>query len=84
MTVRVGVIGAGSWTVASHLPNLARHEDVEFVGVARKGEDLLRKIADQYGFQVASEDYRDVLDAGVDAVIVASPSGFHAEHAFSF
>lgn len=83
MTVRVGVIGAGSWTVASHLPNLARHEDVEFVGVARKGEDLLRKIADQYGFQVASEDYRDVLDAGVDAVIVASPSGFHAEHALA-
>lgn len=81
--IRVGVIGAGSWTVASHLPNLARHEDVEFVGVARKGPELLQKIADQYGFQVASEDYRDVLDAGVDVAIIASPSGFHAEHALA-
>jgi len=69
--------------VASHLPNLARHEDVEFVGVSRKGPELLKRISDQYGFQVASEDYRDVLDAGVDAVIVASPSGFHAEHALA-
>jgi alpha-galactosidase/6-phospho-beta-glucosidase family protein len=25
--VRLGVIGAGSWAVASHLPNLVRHAD---------------------------------------------------------
>ena len=45
--VRVGVIGAGSWAVASHLPNLARHKDVEFVGVARKGVEILKKSQDQ-------------------------------------
>ena len=38
--LRLGVIGAGSWAVASHLPNFAkRREDVEFVGVARKGPE---------------------------------------------
>jgi predicted dehydrogenase len=79
--IRVGVIGAGSWTVASHLPNLARHDDVEFVAVARKGADLLTKIKHDYGFELASEDYQDVLDAGVDVCIVASPSGLHHEHA---
>ena len=80
--LRLGVIGAGSWAVASHLPNLANHRDeVEFVGVARKGPELLAKIRDQYGFQVASEDYRDVIDAGVDIVVVASPTGLHHEHA---
>lgn len=79
--VRVGVIGAGSWAVASHLPNLAAHKDVEFVGVARKGVELLNKIKDQYGFKVASENYQDVLDAGVDVVVVGSPTGFHHEHA---
>src|SRR5690349_16188862 len=80
--LRLGVIGAGSWAVASHLPNLAnRRDDVEFVGVARKGPELLQKIKDQYGFQVASEDYRDVIDAGVDIVVVASPTGLHHEHA---
>ncbi len=79
--VRVGVIGAGSWAVASHLPNLARHKDVEFVGVARKGVEILKKIQDQYGFAVASEDYQDVLNEGVDIVVVGSPTGFHHEHA---
>ena len=80
--LRLGVIGAGSWALASHLPNFAaRAADVEFVAVARKGEDALARIRDQYGFQVASEDYRDVLDAGVDICLVSSPTGFHHEHA---
>jgi predicted dehydrogenase len=79
--IRVGVIGAGSWTVASHLPNLARHDDVELVAVSRKGPELLEKIRADWGFAVASEDYRDVLDAGVDVCVVASPSGLHHEHA---
>jgi predicted dehydrogenase len=79
--VRLGVIGAGSWAVSSHLPNFARRDEVEFVGVARKGEEMLRKIRDDFGFEVASEDYRDVLDAGVDICLVASPSGLHHEHA---
>ena len=80
--LRLGVIGAGSWAVASHLPELAkRREDVEFVAVARKGPELLHKIQSDWGFEVASEDYRDVLDAGVDICLVASPSGLHHEQA---
>jgi predicted dehydrogenase len=80
--LRLGVIGAGSWTVASHLPNLARRAgDVEFVAVSRLGWPLLKKIRDQFGFAIASEDYRDVLNAGIDICVVASPSGLHHEHA---
>lgn len=51
------------------------------VGVARKGSDQLSKIRADWGFQVASEDYRDVLDAGIDVCVVASPPGLHHEHA---
>jgi predicted dehydrogenase len=80
--LRLGVIGAGSWAVASHLPNFAqRRDEVEFVAVARKGPELLRKIADDWGFRVASEDYRDVIDAGIDLCLVSSPTAFHHEHA---
>lgn len=80
--LRLGVIGAGSWAVASHFPNFAkRRDEVEFVGVSRKGPELLQKIKDDWGFQVASEDYRDVIDAGVDICLVASPHGLHYEHA---
>ena len=80
--LRLGVIGAGSWTIASHLPQLStRRDDVEFVAVARKGPELLKKIQSDWGFDVASEDYHDVLDAGVDICLVASPSGLHHEQA---
>src|SRR5437763_11215319 len=79
--LRLGVIGAGSWAVASHLPNLAkRRDEVEFVAVARKG-DLLQKVKDDWGFEVGSEDYRDVIAAGIDICVVASPTAFHYEHA---
>ncbi len=80
--LRLGVIGAGSWAIASHLPNFAkRTDDVEFVAVARKGRDLLEKVKTDWGFGVASEDYRDVIDAGIDICLVASPASFHYEHA---
>lgn len=80
--LRLGVIGAGSWAVASHLPNFAaRGEEVELVAVARKGPELLEKIRSDFGFQIGTEDYREVLDAGVDACLIASPSGLHFEHA---
>ncbi len=80
--LRLGVIGAGSWAVAAHLPALtALSEDLEFVGVCRRGGDALARIKERFGFRVASEDYRDVLDAGVDIVVVASPTALHYEHA---
>src|ERR671923_2484071 len=79
--LRLGVIGGGSGGVSSHLPNSARRDDVELVAVARKGPEMLEKIRADFGFARASEDYRDVLDAGVDICLVASPTGLHHEHA---
>ena len=80
--LRLGVIGAGSMAVAFHLPNIAkRRDEVDFVAVARKGPELLEKIRHDFGFRVASEDYKDVIDAGIDICVVASPTGLHYEHA---
>lgn len=80
--LRLGVIGAGSWAISSHLPNLSkRADDVEFVAVARRGPELLEAVRDRFGFRVASEDYHDVLEAGIDICVIASPSGLHHEHA---
>jgi predicted dehydrogenase len=79
--IRVGVIGAGAWAVASHLPVLAARPEVEFVAVSRIGEVQLAKVQQQFGFEFASEDYRDVLEHGIDACIISSPAGLHHEHA---
>lgn len=82
--IRLGVIGAGSMTVGHHLPNLAgRLDEVDFVGVCRKGPQLLETIQRKFGFDMATEDYRELLDEGLDACIVASPTGLHHEHAMA-
>ena len=79
--LRLGVIGAGSWVNASHLPVLAGRGDVDFVAVCRTGANELNHIRKLWGFAQASEDYRDVLSVEPDIVVVASPSAFHFEHA---
>ena len=82
--LRLGVIGAGSWAVAAHLPSLAgRAQDVEFVAVCRQGQVPLARIKERFGFAIASEDYRDVLAAHPDIVVVASPPSLHHEHAMA-
>ena len=82
--LRLGVIGAGSWALAAHLPALeALSGEVEFTGVCRHGEEALGRVKERFGFQVASQDYRDVLAAGVDIAVVASPTADHYEHAMA-
>ena len=78
----MGVIGAGAWTVYSHLPVLAkRRDELDFVAVNRLGRAELDAVQQRFGFAVASENYRDVLDAGIDLCVVASPPSLHHEHA---
>ena len=82
--LRAGVIGAGSWAVASHIPNLVRRSaEVELVGVARPDRELLDWVAREFGFRVAATDYREVLDQQLDICIVSSPNRFHYEHAMA-
>ena len=78
--LRLGVIGAGSWTVSSHLPAMEPHHDaVDFVIVNRRNQELLARIKERFGFAKASTDWRDVIDARPDIVIVASPVALHHE-----
>ena len=68
--------------MASHIPNLVqRSDEVELVGVARPDRELLDWVADEFGFRVASTEYREVLDQRLDICIVSSPNRFHYEHA---
>ena len=81
---RVGVIGAGSWAVSSHLPNLARRRDageIELAVVNRRNPEVLERIRAEFGFAQATTDWREVIAAEPDIVIVSSPPGLHHEQA---
>ncbi len=79
--VRLGFIGAGWWATTNHMPLLAARDDVDLVAVCRLGADLLQTIKDQFGFAVATEDYRELLELDLDGVVVSSPHHLHFEHA---
>lgn len=78
--VRLGLIGAGWWATANHLPILAARDDVELTAVCRLGREALESVRDRFGFRFATEDYRELLDQPLDAVVVASPHTLHVTH----
>lgn len=76
--LRLGVIGAGSWTVSSHLPNLERWRDVvEFTIVNRRNPALLQKVKTKFRFEKATTNWQDVIAERCDIVVVGSPVGMH-------
>ena len=81
-TARIGVVGAGWWVTENHLPLLERRPDVEFAGVCRRNPERLRRVKERFGFEFATDDYREMLEkASLDGVIVGSPHDVHHEHA---
>ena len=78
---RIGFIGAGWWATSNHMPLLAARDDVEMAAVCRLGSDELAQVQERYGFHVATQDFRELLEGDLDGVIVASPHTLHFEHA---
>ncbi|GAA1702817.1 hypothetical protein GCM10009808_20980 [Microbacterium sediminicola] len=74
--VRLGAIGAGWWATSNHFPIFAAHPDVELVGVCGLGPELT-EIRDKFGFGFATEDADELLDAGLDAVVITTPHDLH-------
>lgn len=76
--VRVGVIGTGGWAEDFHLPVLASHDDAVLAAICGRDGDRAHELADKYGVAQVLTDYRDMIsDAGLDAVVVATPEDLH-------
>jgi predicted dehydrogenase len=81
LTVRVGVVGAGLIAQAEHLPYLSSmHDRFSLVGLAEPSLTVREALGARYGIVGLHADYRSMLDGGgLDAVVVCSPHGTHAE-----
>ena len=75
--MRVGVVGAGWWAALAHIPGVLAHAHAELVGIADTDAQRLAMVADHLGVAGRFADHRELLAAGVDAVVVATP---HATH----
>jgi predicted dehydrogenase len=81
LTLRVGVVGGGLVAQAMHLQYLAAKRDrFALVALAEPSLTVRETLGARYGIGGLHADYRSLLDAGgVDAVVVSSPAGTHAE-----
>ncbi|MET4638352.1 Gfo/Idh/MocA family oxidoreductase [Mycetocola sp. 2940] len=67
---------AGWWATSNPFPLLAERDDVVLVGVWGLGPDL-GAVRDKFGFGMATESVDELLDSGLDAVIVTTPHDLH-------
>jgi predicted dehydrogenase len=81
LTVRVGVVGAGLVAQAEHLPYLSSLRDrFALAALAEPSRTVREALGARYGIPGLHADYRAMFDAGgLDAVVVSSPAGTHAE-----
>jgi predicted dehydrogenase len=80
---RLGFIGAGWWATANHMPVLSAHADIDMSVVCRLGPDELQQVKERFGFSHATQNYHELLDMDLDAVVVSTPHTMHHEHALA-
>jgi predicted dehydrogenase len=79
LTLRVGVVGGGLVAQAMHLPYLAEKRDLfTLAALAEPSRTVREALGARYGIPSLHEDYRGLLGE-VDAIVVCSPAGTHAE-----
>jgi predicted dehydrogenase len=77
----LGVIGAGAWAIGAHLPAFAARDDIEPLIVCRRDPALLEEVRKRFGFQRATTDWHDVIEARPDLVVLTGPAHLRAEQA---
>jgi predicted dehydrogenase/threonine dehydrogenase-like Zn-dependent dehydrogenase len=78
-TVRLGVIGAGSFARSVLLPLLRKEEGVELRGVATASAPSAQQTGTRFGFSYMATDWRQIVDdPETDAVVVATRHDLHA------
>jgi predicted dehydrogenase len=77
--VRIGLIGAGTFTRGVLLPAFAAAPDIEFRAICTATGMTGEKVGKTYGFTYATTDYKELLaDAEIDLVIITTQHRAHA------
>ena len=78
--IRVGFIGAGANCRLRHIPNFKTLPGVELVAVANRTLESGERIAKEYGFGRAEDDWHKVVEApDVDAICIGTWPNMHRE-----
>jgi len=77
----IGVIGAGGFTQATHLPNLEKLSNIyRIYAICCKTGSNAERIARQYNAAYATTDYKEIInDNEIDMVIISTRHNLHAK-----
>ncbi|EII3725372.1 Gfo/Idh/MocA family protein [Vibrio cholerae] len=81
--MKIAMIGLGDIAQKAYLPVLAQLPDVELV-LCTRNPQILAKLAARYRVSETCTDYRDVLQHGVDAVMIHAATDVHSTLAAFF
>jgi len=74
--LRAGIIGAGRWALAAHLPGFKRSPLCDVVAICDLDRKLAEQRAEQFGIDVVYADFREMLDReDLDVVDVCTRAG---------
>ncbi|MEX2183575.1 MAG: Gfo/Idh/MocA family oxidoreductase [Chloroflexota bacterium] len=79
----LGVIGAGAWAVFAHIPAFLRRPEIEPLIVNRRDPVQLEALRERFGFERATTDWRDVIEARPDIVALTGPGALRGEQALA-
>ncbi len=79
--LRVGLIGAGAFATAVHLPNLQKlKKKYEIRAICNRAGSKAQAVARQFGAKYASTDYREILqDQDTDLVMICTRHNLHGQ-----
>jgi predicted dehydrogenase/NADPH:quinone reductase-like Zn-dependent oxidoreductase len=79
-SIRVGLLGAGSFAVSTMLPALKRVHGVEMVIASAANGSHARHAADKFGFRSCTTDEQEILNnPSVNTVLIATRHHLHAK-----
>jgi predicted dehydrogenase len=80
--LRFGVIGAGAFAEACHVPGLLSHPGAEVVAIAGRRPERARALAGRFGIPVVCADAGELCSReDLDGVAICTPNAAHREEA---
>jgi predicted dehydrogenase/threonine dehydrogenase-like Zn-dependent dehydrogenase len=77
--INMGLVGAGNFTKSVFMPNFKSVKNVNFKGVASAKGISAKSLAEKYGFEYATSDYRELLkDEQINVVAITTIHNLHA------
>jgi predicted dehydrogenase/threonine dehydrogenase-like Zn-dependent dehydrogenase len=77
--LRLGILGAGSFTKAMHGPILKNKKEIEVVGVASRQGHSAKLAAESLGASLATTNVQDLIEhKEIDAILVGTRHNLHA------